>query len=263
MAQEYFTSLADIRSKSKRNFGRPERAPYLSHGELLNRALKQPVQSSQSTVTSFSDWVLSLYTPANDEAAMERGKRWEIMFVDGVEKVVDVVKERADRIEALRREKLVRSASSWFKYDEWKLQFNGMTDSGVKPLAASRLLINDHPLMGKPDLVFQHWHTKDILILELKTWKGYGRLPPFGWPNVKAQLWCYGLMDEWRSAPNVYLQARVWRWIDPRDWRRPPEVDAGVQYPGFISEPWRSDDPRVHKECLELFEAFGGRYLAS
>src|SRR5439155_21361402 len=165
--------------------------------------------------------------------------------------------------QAKKKSDMAYYARKRFSSGEWTLEFDGTHDSESKPLKISALQLNQTPLLAKPDLVFRHVNTNDILIIELKTWSGRGRLPPFGWPNLKVQLWCYGMIDTWRAAPNVLLQGRVWEWSGHPGRYEEAAPDGGLQHPGIVLESWLSNDPRVHSECLELFSLFGGQYCAN
>ena len=260
---EGITSINEICRQAKNNLGQPERAPYIAHKDLLAMAKATPPQEVAPTVSSFADWVLSLYKKSsNDEAAKYRGEAGELVVVDGV--LRDLTQERRERWERIQAKKQIDMAyyaTKRFPGNEWELEFNGTSAADIKPLEITALRVNQRPLLAKPDLVFRHQRSGNVLIVELKTWNGQGRLPPFGWPNLKVQLWCYGMIDLWRDAPNIFLQGWVWRWID-RPHCAQPGVDSGLQHPGIVLQPWLSNDSRVHSESVELFEAFGGYYAA-
>jgi len=54
-----------------------------------------------------------------------------------------------------------------------------------KPLLASKLLIGDVPLWGKPDVVLRNKNDGTVLIIERKTTRRLPQdIPKDGWPNV-------------------------------------------------------------------------------
>lgn len=66
-------------------------------------------------------------------------------------------------------------------------------------LEASRLLVGGEALRCKPDAVLRHRVT--IMIIERKaTFIPREKIPAGGWPNIKAQLWCYSWIDRWQDA---------------------------------------------------------------
>ena len=252
----------EIFRQARHNFGQRERAPRIAHGELLALAKERLPRKRSPTVTSFSDWVFQLDRGSEDEYAKERGKAGETVLVNGVFRdLAELRRERWEGIQNKKKQDMCYYASKRFPSSEWSLEYDGTSNSEENAIEISALRINNKPLHAKPDLVFRHKGTGDILILELKTWNGYGRLPPFGWPNMKVQLWCYGMIEAWRDAPNIILQGRVWRWL-ARPTDDQPNADTGIQHPGIALQPWLANDPRVHLECAELFTAFGGQYSA-
>ncbi|MCI0350929.1 MAG: hypothetical protein L0Z53_16000 [Acidobacteriales bacterium] len=250
----------EIFHQAKQNHAQRERAAHMPHADLMSLAKARPPNKVAAVVTSFSDWVFNLDKDSFDDSeAKSRGKAGELVLVNGVFRDLTQLKqEKWQRIQAKKKQDMGYYAGKRFSSSEWVLEFDGTGDSEVEALQISSLQVANRPLFGKPDLVFRHKRTGDVLILELKTWNGHGRLPPFGWPNMKAQLWCYGLADAWRDAPNVLLQGRVWRWLD-RPTMDQPDADAGLQHPGIALQPWLASDPRVHSECVELFTLFGGQ----
>lgn len=246
---EELASIDEIEFKAKENFGCVERSPYWPHHRLLEKARANRPESPHSTVTAFSDWVFGLITQT-DEFAMERGRANELVEINGV---LTTLSELAQRRQQARKENWAYYTRKRFPEREWQLVFDGTSSSPADALPSSALSVNGNAIYGKPDLVFRHQRSNKVLIIELKSWNGQGRLPPFGWPNLKVQLWCYGLLDIWRDAPSILLQGWVWRSIYPE-----PKSYSRVQ--GITLQPWLSNDPRVHEECLQLFDAYGGRY---
>jgi hypothetical protein len=269
--EEHFL-LSEIQHKARENFGKTERLPYRTHSFLLTRAeyMKRRFGDSlisalpKPTVSAFGEWVYWLYNGSfRDEKALRIRTAAESEIKDRLMKEIEEENkakfrarmERISRIAAENLEKnkkiIVPLAAEHFEKAGWNLYYDGTANSSAEAKVISALEVDGEPVTAKPDLVFQDGGSGDFLIVELKTWErgSQGKLPPFGWPNLKVQLWCYGKIG-WPCAPNnIYLQGLVW------------ELRNGCVTDHFhVLEPWHSNDPRVHKESLELFEAFGGRY---
>ena len=112
------------------------------------------------TVSSFTDWIFRLYHPVRDGAALQRGREVEA---------------------AIARRHIPPP-----KHGSWKLIYDGRGESNSEPLIISRLQIHGLPLRGKPDVVFRHKQSGELLILELKASRA--AVPLGGWPNLRAQL---------------------------------------------------------------------------
>jgi len=262
--------LTDIRRRADEHFDRPEPVFRISHEGLLQRARQSPPADSnrRAIVSAFSDWVYDLYyhpfgrSPnvlwnlRQEEsfrrlAALELGTAAEPAMV---EKYIRELKEQAAQRHAQReverKQYMARYAERTYKGAGWEIIYNGTSASDEQSKLIDHLRINADPLKAKPDLVLRDSESGDVLVLELKTWRGGKYLPRFGWANTKAQLWCYGLL-QWPEQPrNVYLQVHVWL-------RQRGELTGRF----WVLTPWRSNDPRIHREALQLFEAFGGTYI--
>ena len=253
-------SVAEVmRSRAKEKFGKPEPSPHIPHPELLRRAKSNPPRDPEPTVSSFADWVFRLDNGGSnlDDALKRLAEIGEIEMRDRILRELDEQtpkqKARLRRIKTYRAA-MAKTANRVHEKAGWKKEYDGTVDSIMETKTITALELNGEPLAARPDLVFRN-EIGDVVVIELKTWKlrllgKQQKLPPpFGWPNLKAQLWCYGLI-KWPDAPNVILEGRVGVW----------DSMFGLGRIRFV-EPWLSTDPRVHKECLELFEAFGGRYV--
>ena len=76
------------------------------------------------------------------------------------------------------------------------------------------------------------------------------QIPSNGWPNMQVQLWCYGWIDDWATAPEVMLTGHIWRKVYANF------VNSEI-YPRFVRS-----DPGFHARCLELFEIYGGEFVS-
>lgn len=261
--------LATIRRSAEENFNTPEPNYRISHKGLVERALANPPKENdrRAEVSAFADWVFDLdnyphgrsrnilWSMRHEEnyrqrALFELGRNSEPAMIEELIRKLKVqdAELRANRRVAQKRYMTRIAANSYSKVG-WNLLYDGTSTSDMEVKSIDSLLIGTKPLRARPDLVLKDGKSGDLLIIELKTWQGGSTRPTFEWPNVKAQLWCYGLIEWPESSANVYLQAYVWlTWND--------ELTKNH----FAFAPWRSDDPRRHRESLELFEAFGGRY---
>jgi hypothetical protein len=115
-----------------------------------------------------------------------------------------------------------------------------------EPLLASKLLIGDVPLRGKPDVILRNKNDGTVLIIERKTTRRLPRdIPDDGWPNVEAQLWCYSWIDKYVDAPDVLMLGQLWR-------------DRQLSSVHFL---WRRSDQNHHTRCRTWFERYGGTFI--
>ena len=102
-------------------------------------------------------------------------------------------------------------------------------------------------MRGDPDLVFQNENDGGIVIVERKT--SHREIPSDGWPNLRAQLWAYGKIDEYAGTPGITLVGEVWGY-------------AIGMHDGVIrkraSLMWRADDPVFEGANRNLFEVYIG-----
>jgi hypothetical protein len=218
-----------LRLEAQRHFGRPDPRPYIAHKDLLKLAKAHPPKCVAPKVTSFSDWVLGLYYSARDPFALEFGRDTEIA----------VVSSYSTRYREAKNYLANRAPEE----PEWELEYIGISKSAPSYLVSS-LTINGQPLAAKPDRVLKHIQTSTRRVVEIKGTRSRRPIPPFGWPNLKVQLWCYGLIDQWLDAPEVLLNGEIW-------------VDVSRSSKRTLTRSIR--DPHFHAECCELFELFGGR----
>ncbi len=105
------------------------------------------------------------------------------------------------------------------------------------------MTLNGTPLFGKPDLVFKERSSGNILILELKYTNA--EIPLDGWPNLRAQLWAYSQIDEWKDAPEIHLAAEIWAGSI-----HTPTIKASMS--------WESRDSNLIADNEQLFRLYGG-----
>lgn len=164
----------------------------ISHEMLLAKARAHPPKSRTQSVTGFSKWVYSLYTPTPSPIALELGRLAELE--------ISVMKKKERN---LRQIPLPRIPG-------WKLVFSDRLDAETQSKPISKLRVNGSPIFGVPDLVIQEVLTNRLMIIERKF---SAVQPPLdAWPNVRAQLWAYSQIDDWLDVEDVTLVGEVWNW---------------------------------------------------
>jgi hypothetical protein len=196
------------------------RTPYLDREWLVEQARLRPPAETRNTVSSFSDWVFSLYHPG---CSLSRAEG------QGVEFAI----ERSRRLEK----------HPPVDKDKYVLVFADPLDRSASPYKISSLSLKGSPLFGIPDVVFREKRSGRIVIFERKV----TRAVPNEWPNLKVQLWCYGKIDDWRGAPDVTLAGSIYE---------PDRYDFSHS---TCVGPWSASDTAFESECRELFELFGGK----
>jgi hypothetical protein len=206
-----------------REFGKPELTPYIDHATLVTIARQKPPRNPIPTVSSFADWVIGLYYHGRNQSALRMGVEGEAI---------------AASVRTLRTYAAGRRPARG-----WEIEFKDQNDA--EPYVISRLRLNGKPLKAKPDRVLRHVRTGVRRIVEIKTTSS--RVPAQGWPNMKVQLWCYGMIDAWAKAPKVLLMGEILL------------LRYGKLLHFHPTKPWDSKDPRIDAECAELFSLWGGQ----
>lgn len=130
----------------------------------------------------------------------------------------------------------------------WGLFFVGPLDGSEKSKEAPELRVKGKPFKCLPDVVMLNEKSNEILIIERKITKS-SAIPQAGWPNVKAQLWCYSWIDEFQFASTIYLATEIWRYY------------KGQYLLSSKMPRWRKNEEPFYSECLELFQLFGGELV--
>jgi len=209
---------------------------------VVDRARRRPPANPEGTAHSYAQWVYHLYNGqrppghAPDEEEESRVSmylgRWGEAYVD--------------RFRSWLNKRFPSSMSGG-----WRPLYLATKDNRNRIFRASRLLVHGQPLRCRPDVVLKHEHTNDIVVVEIKvTGVPLPKIPPQGWQNLRAQLWCYAWIDEWISAKNVLLVGQFW----PR-----PQFRAGAPFTFLPIYPrWRRQNRDFERECSELFRLYGG-----
>jgi hypothetical protein len=199
--------------------------------ELLLRG-RGPVRWRGRTVTDFTRWVHSLYSfRVGSAAAMREGK-----FI----------------------ERSIAKFTRPLSHPDWELVYCDPLIEGERPEAKRipALTINGAPLWGVPDLVFRYKPTRELVIVERKA--SYKPIPVDGWPDLRAQLWCYAQIDDpaWREAPTIRLVGEVWATrLDGKLYLR--ANDGGLMRWTRGEEPFDSDNPKLWALYKAKVEAMG------
>ena len=172
-------------------------------------------------VTDFTKWVMSLYSGTLNPAALVRGKH----------------------IEQIVAKRSVARLAKPSKHPDWELFYRDPLECAPIPLKISGLTLNGKSLWGAPDLVYRHKKTGELLIVERKA--SDKPIPVNGWPDLRAQLWAYSHIDNFKSAPIISLIGEIWDIVEGRLKRR-----AVLR--------WSSADKEFDAENLELFLLYGG-----
>lgn len=152
----------------------------------------------------------------------------------------------------------------------WKFYFEDISGKHNEAKEISKLTVNGKPLWGKPDLVFKRDLGNgrfDIFIVEIKTTfvpNDYYLPPGRGWPNMRAQLWCYAWIDEWKDAQNIYLMGNMFKNKSLTN----NHVKIDYKTPYFTCWHYKKDGEiclfettkEFHNQCLELFKRYGGEF---
>lgn len=195
--------------------GKPFRVGYEL---LLKKAKFSPPKKTRAYASDFSDWIFSLYYHKRDAVALLHGQ------------------EHEQELERLIKNK-IRHEYPLSPHSNWKNIFYGMGSSESDAKTISELTVNGTPMRGKPDLVFQEKKTKRIIIVEIKASRT--EIPSDGWPNLRAQLWAYSKIDEYKDAPEVILVGEIWH---------------GLYCSKIIR--WQKRDEKFERENTELFNCY-------
>jgi hypothetical protein len=113
--------------------------------------------------------------------------------------------------------------------------------------------------VGAPDVVLRHRPSNELTIIEYKS--SWAEIPSAGWPDLRAQLWCYAQIDDprWHTAPAIRLVAEVWM--------RETENVLRLRYSEGGAMRWIKDAPVLNAQNEDLFAIYKakleGRKLAS
>jgi hypothetical protein len=168
-------------------------------------------------VTDFTKWLMSLYLGLPNPSSLAQGKH--------IERSVARLAKPSDNL-------------------EWELKYRDPLEARPSPLKMSSLTLNGEAFWGAPDLVYRNRISGELLIVERKA--SDKPIPANGWPNLRAQLWAYSHIDDFKDAPAITLIGEIWNMDGNQLTRR-----------AVLS--WSHDDKEFDAENLELFSLYGGK----
>jgi len=185
-------------------------------------------QSKGVRVTDFTKWVWTLcYLQLPNPSSLARGKH--------IERSIARLAKPSDN-------------------PDWELVYRDPLECAPAPLKISSLTFNDEPLWGAPDLVYRNKVTGELIIVERKA--SDKKIPVNGWPNLKAQLWAYSHIYDFKSAPVISLIGEVWDISEERLSRRAVLRWSCKQIKNSTLKTWS------FFRCLVVFVMHNGRTIA-
>lgn len=166
---------------------------HLQAKEIISLAQKHPPKIRKATVSSFSDWIYSLYTKAPDPVILDSGKKMERHIFSARHRLF---REKSFRYSA-------PTGYDLFHSDLRDPLMQGGTHFEIPSLRVDGVTVN-----ASPDLIYINRNDKRSAIIEVK----YSNKPiPLNlWPNVWAQLWAYSKIPIIDRSPSVIVAAEVW-----------------------------------------------------
>lgn len=200
---------------------------YLNPEELARRG----------TASDFARWVYEKYHPHSASKRADDRKREERMKI-GIATHDDIERMR------LWADENVQGNSHY-----WELLYadSHASQSSDRVFLASYLPWNGYPVRCRPDVVLRNKDSGEVVIIERKvTTGGHVRwASDHAYARIRAQLWCYAWIDEWRDAPEVYLVCEWW----------------AAHKKSKQSPSWRRSDRNLHRNCRDLWEEYGGKWV--
>ena len=195
------------------------------HSDLLRLGQAKAYRNPGNRVTDFTNWVFGLCFPGRRKRviALKMGKNAE----------EHLLKQH-------RARQLLRLPEPQPQDRHWELIFRDPLTT-VEPFRISSLTVNGSPMYGVPDIVYRNRKTGEIKIVEIKA--THAEVPPDGWPNLRAQLWCYSQIDQWADAPKISLVGQIWS-------PRATELRRTLV--------WNKADISFNRPCRELFDCYVG-----
>jgi len=226
--QQELVKLNDIRwSRYQAGSVANDTKPYrITHQELLQRASRaaggpkcDPSNGHHHRVSDFAGWLFDLYDTSRSPYARDHGKQGELKV-------------------HLRKKEIPRLAHG----PAWRPLYIDPLDGKPEALEISLLTVHGRPLYGAPDYAFKNDATGIIVIVEVKV--SDRELWSSGWPNLRAQLWAYGHIDQFvNDARKTVLVGEVW-------------ANTGEQVSLRQTLTWHLSDSTLCAQNQQLFEAY-------
>lgn len=197
-------------------------------------------------VSDFTGWIYDSIIPKRDNT---------INFIEGKK----TEKELFDKID--KSDSYFKSQYSGFLTNDWVLEFEDLSDRKKKSFQISNLIVNNEPLIGKPDIVYRNKNNNDRIIIEIKSTSYRTDIPLGGWFNLQCQLWAYSQIDEFKSSKNIFLMGDI----------RIRKYGYSNQKASNVRPKWRikkhgelyldhEEVRKFHEQCKMIFEMYGGEY---
>ena len=189
-----------------------------------------------ATASEFSEWVF-LHNHPNwrRHASQTRGRKVDLRMGHYWHKMI-------------AEDTLWRHIGFKTSEETWDLVFSSEEADDKRVFLASGLLVLKSPLRCVPDIVLRGRSSGRFLIIERKIHRLKQGKPfnPASWQNVRAQLWCYAQIDEWKAAC-PYLVSEVW------------PLSSGSSSPILPSiAAWAADE--IDVEIAKLFHEWSTTY---
>jgi len=204
----------------------------------------------RGTVSDFQEWVWAKHDKKMQEwlwyrqhPEMRSGRRQEEdkenLFRMAYSKLHhDKVRIASNVLQEIQRINIQKSP--------WKVVYKDIHDDKPKnnSLNSKSLYVDDNPLRGCPDIVFENQISREILIVETKIiFVPLDMIPEETYPNIRAQLWCYSKMGFWEEINDDLVSMVVNFWdVTLKNYR--------------ISRIWKRSDDNLNKECSDWFNAY-------
>ncbi len=228
---------------TSRNAQEPSQPFNIIPSDFLRRAEKMRPKNPSNTVSSFSQWIYSLYAKNyGDNEDKERGKTVEQL------------------INSIRISNQTSINNSFLKSigSEWRLVHNGLHLEGqehIEYFTVEDLKINNQPLRASPDLIYRHSRLNETIIVEIKNSRM--NIPSNLWPNIWAQLWCYSQIEFVKNSSRTTVIGEVWGehriWIG-RGKKREERESVYLR----ASERRDPRNPAFHRFFRALFDIYRG-----
>jgi hypothetical protein len=224
----------------------------IPHSRLVFRAQNARASRPAANASSFAEWVYQLYATEPNMAGPHCANPLGSLC------------EQFNRALGRYGEEVIEQDSLWLNEayprtmsTHWRARFVAVGAPEGKYFVASRLRVGGMALRCVPDVVLENRKTGDILIIERKVTRvPVEKIPALGWPNLKVQLWCYGWIDDWRDAPNVWLVGQLWGATPHRLRGLPMWKYSFSRLP--LHPMWQRREPVFQSSCAQLFQLYGG-----
>jgi hypothetical protein len=203
---------------------------------------------ARNTASDFANWVFEYTHPKHEQLKRE----------SPIHDLQEMGRAAHQWIESIKQSVIALPAAHDLS-SNWELVYSDPHDTTDERLfMASSLIVDGEPMRCKPDVVFRDKQTGCVIVVERKvTTRPQEAIPSDAWPNVRAQLWAYGWVDDWAAAPEVLLVCNFYRRNVEKTgylmWqsRTQPWILEHESRPS-----WRRSDRAFHEECLGYFRMY-------